>query len=99
MRIHRCLSFGKNHLLPLTLCLLTLAVTLGCVPKGAERTTGPGDLATASSNKTAESIPPADAIYVGEKACLECHEHADTHYSHQVHAKAFRGNPRTPQQG
>jgi DmsE family decaheme c-type cytochrome len=99
MRSHRCLSLGKNRLLALTLCLLTLAVTLGCVPKGAERTTGPGDLATASADETAESIPPADAIYVGEKACLECHEHADTHYSHQIHAKAFRGNPRTPQQG
>jgi DmsE family decaheme c-type cytochrome len=39
-----------------------------------------------------------DSLYVGEKVCMECHEHAAEHAGMGGHAKAFRSNPRTPRQ-
>jgi len=39
-----------------------------------------------------------DSTYIGEKACLECHAHANEHASMGKHLKAFRSNPRTPAQ-
>lgn len=34
------------------------------------------------------------AAYVGEKKCIECHKQENSHFSHTVHAKVFRLNPR-----
>ena len=36
----------------------------------------------------------ANARYVGEKRCLECHDTENNHFGHTQHAKAFRANPR-----
>lgn len=36
----------------------------------------------------------SDATYVGEKACIKCHQVEDTHFSHTLHAKVFRQNPK-----
>ena len=41
------------------------------------------------------AIPP-EATYVGEKTCIKCHDVEAKHFSHTVHAKAFRLNPRNP---
>ena len=41
----------------------------------------------------ARAIPP-EATYVGEKTCIKCHDVEAKHFSHTVHAKAFRLNPR-----
>jgi DmsE family decaheme c-type cytochrome len=37
---------------------------------------------------------PAEATYVGEKACIKCHDVEAKHFGHTRHAKAFRLNPR-----
>ena len=34
------------------------------------------------------------ATYVGEQVCARCHQPNNVHFSHTVHAKAFRQNPR-----
>lgn len=39
-----------------------------------------------------------DAVYVGEQVCLDCHEHADKHFTQTLHAGVFRQNPRGDQQ-
>ena len=45
-----------------------------------------------------EEAAPTDssgpATYIGEKECFVCHEQADKHFKHTLHAKAFRLNPR-----
>lgn len=41
----------------------------------------------------ARAIPP-EATYVGEKACVKCHDVEANHFAHTQHAKAFRRNPR-----
>jgi DmsE family decaheme c-type cytochrome len=41
----------------------------------------------------AGAIPP-EATYIGEKACLKCHDTEAGHFGHTQHAKAFRLNPR-----
>ena len=35
------------------------------------------------------------ATYVGEKACVRCHDAQDRHFANTLHAKVFRENPRT----
>ncbi|NCC40084.1 MAG: DmsE family decaheme c-type cytochrome [Gammaproteobacteria bacterium] len=76
---------------------ILLSALLGCVPSGAQRSAESLDPGSAESS-LANTTAPLDAVYVGEKVCLECHEHADTHFAQTLHAKAFRANPRTPQQ-
>lgn len=36
---------------------------------------------------------PSEAKYVGEKACLNCHQVENKHFGHTTHAKVFRENP------
>jgi DmsE family decaheme c-type cytochrome len=38
------------------------------------------------------------ATYVGEKVCINCHTLENATYSHTIHAKAFRLNPRNEQE-
>ena len=57
-----------------------------------------GVLASVGLAALAALVPPAHAIppeakYVGEKACLKCHDIEARHFGHTVHAKAFRLNP------
>ena len=40
------------------------------------------------------AIPP-EAKYVGEKACIKCHDVEAKHFGHTLHAKVFRQNPGT----
>jgi DmsE family decaheme c-type cytochrome len=68
----------------------------GCIPKDATTSPDPSDGIEASG--MADTAAPLDAVYVGEKTCLQCHEHVDTHYTHTRHAKAFRENPRDSRQ-
>ena len=42
---------------------------------------------------SAFAIPP-EAQYVGEKACVKCHDVEAKHFSGTLHAKIFRENPR-----
>ena len=35
------------------------------------------------------------ATYVGEQACMQCHDTQDKHFAGTLHAKIFRQNPRT----
>ena len=37
---------------------------------------------------------PAHAEYVGEKACIKCHDVEAKHFGDTIHAKVFRQNPR-----
>jgi DmsE family decaheme c-type cytochrome len=39
--------------------------------------------------------PMADATYVGEKVCLQCHQVENKHFGHTTHARAFRLNPKS----
>ena len=41
----------------------------------------------------AHAIPP-EATYIGEKACIKCHDTEAGHFAHTKHAKVFRQNPR-----
>ena len=41
----------------------------------------------------AHAIPP-EATYIGEKACIKCHDTEAGHFAHTRHAKSFRQNPR-----
>lgn len=34
------------------------------------------------------------ATYIGEKACIKCHDAENQHFGHTLHAKVFRQNPR-----
>lgn len=36
----------------------------------------------------------ADATYIGEQACIKCHQIEDSHFKHTPMAKAFRLNPK-----
>lgn len=85
------------RLIVLSLCVLALATLVGCLPTGQQRSAGIEEQA-AGSRGLADTAAPVDAVYVGEKVCLECHEHVDTQYSHTLHAKTFRDNPRNSQQ-
>jgi DmsE family decaheme c-type cytochrome len=42
---------------------------------------------------SASAIPP-EAKYVGEKACVNCHQVENKHFGHTIHAKVFRQNPK-----
>lgn len=97
MSIHSKPLSGDTRLIVASLCTLILATLVGCLPTGQQRSTGIEDQG-AESKGLADNAAPVDAVYVGEKACLECHEHVDTQYSHTLHAKAFRDNPRNSQQ-
>lgn len=83
-------------LLALSLCVVALATLVGCLPTAQQRSDGLEDQAVDAG--LADNVAPVDAVYVGEKVCLECHEHIDTQYSHTLHAKTFRQNPRDPKQ-
>ena len=39
------------------------------------------------------AVPP-EAKYVGEKACIKCHDVEARHFGHTTHAKVFRLNPK-----
>lgn len=67
-------------------CIIMMTI-LGCAP-----TSQPDD--EFIQDKSAINAALADAVYVGEQACLECHDHLDTHFSHTTHARSFRQNPR-----
>jgi DmsE family decaheme c-type cytochrome len=73
------------------LTLVTVLLVLACAPT-LETTY------TAGESVLGERLEALDALYVGEEVCLECHEHVDSHYTHTLHAKAFRQNPRGPEQ-
>jgi DmsE family decaheme c-type cytochrome len=51
-------------------------------------------LLAAASAFAAIAQPAAEATYIGEKACLKCHDTEGGHFAHTRHAKAFRQNPR-----
>jgi len=40
------------------------------------------------------ALAQAEATYVGEKACISCHEAENNNFTHTVHAKVFRENPK-----
>jgi DmsE family decaheme c-type cytochrome len=48
---------------------------------------------------TSATASPAVRTYVGEKTCTQCHVVINEHFSHTVHAKTFRLNPRNELQG
>ncbi|MBI4986396.1 MAG: DmsE family decaheme c-type cytochrome [Rhodocyclales bacterium] len=43
--------------------------------------------------RSALAVPP-EAKYVGEKACVNCHQVENKHFGHTTHAKVFRQNPK-----
>lgn len=57
----------------------------------------PADMAPAdtAASAPAPAATQAEATYVGEKACISCHETENASFTHTVHAKIFRLNPRT----
>jgi DmsE family decaheme c-type cytochrome len=62
------------------LCALALAVLLfGLLPL---------------RSALADADPQADARYIGEQKCINCHQLENATYSHTLHAQAFRLNPR-----
>jgi len=73
------------------LTLVTVLLVLACAPT-LETTYAAGE------SVLGERLETLDALYVGEEVCLECHEHVDSHYTQTLHAKAFRQNPRGPEQ-
>jgi DmsE family decaheme c-type cytochrome len=97
MRIHPGALAGDVRLIVLLLLILMLWTLVGCIPSGPQPSMGIEDQSVVGGS-LANTAVPTDAVYVGEKVCLECHEHADTHYSHTLHAKVFRNNPRSPQE-
>lgn len=95
MSIH--LSLGRNKIrarLVAAAALIALAI-VSCTP------THEGGIRDESSagGPTEVDLNIADATYIGEKACMECHAHAAEHASMGVHVKAFRSNPRGAPQG
>lgn len=87
-------STGGLHLIALMLCVLVMLAMTGCLPSNPERSAAPSEKSTGPGSLPNTTLP-VDAVYVGQKVCLECHEHADTHYQNTLHAKVFRSNPRT----
>lgn len=74
---------------------------VSCTPKDASSVKGDYD-SSAGSVAQAPGTPDLtnkDSTYIGEKACGECHQHADQHAGMGVHVKAFRSNPRSSRQG
>src|SRR5689334_2526376 len=55
-------------------------------------------LAAGLTAAAAHAIPP-EATYVGEKACIKCHDVEAKHFSHTQHARIFRQNPRNELEG
>jgi DmsE family decaheme c-type cytochrome len=51
-------------------------------------------LGLATSPARAADDPMANARYVGEKICGDCHDTEKSLFGHTQHAKLFRGNPR-----
>lgn len=96
MSIHTRVLPGGVRLIVVTLMAIALMTLTGCVPTGQPRGADAG--ATGAKASLADSAAPIDAVHIGEKACLECHEHAGTHFSNTLHANVFRSNPRGQQQ-
>jgi len=42
-----------------------------------------------------DSTQAAEATYIGEKTCFQCHSQESTHFGETLHAQMFRLNPRT----
>ena len=59
---------------------------------------GPTAPESESSTAAAASGNPAqaEASYIGEAVCVGCHTVENSHWSHTVHARVFRSNPRNP---
>jgi DmsE family decaheme c-type cytochrome len=66
--------------------LTTLLLIFG-QPAGAET-------ATTTTAAPAASDIQATAKYVGEKKCISCHENENNSFTHTLHAKIFRENPK-----
>jgi len=79
---------GTVSAFSLAFILLALTLVTGCKP--AE---------TKDREQALEPFAATDAVYIGEEACIQCHEHANDHYSHTLHAKVFRQNPRGAVEG
>ncbi|MEY6431780.1 DmsE family decaheme c-type cytochrome [Thioalkalicoccus limnaeus] len=76
---------------PWILFILALAaiVTVSCTPDNQQRAS------VAAADGTPTSVADyRPATYIGEQACLECHEHAGEHYSYTLHSRTFKLNPR-----
>ena len=54
--------------------------------------TGPASSRPVAAGPTA--VNHGDAIYVGEQVCIACHAVPNKHFTHTVHASAFRDNPK-----
>jgi DmsE family decaheme c-type cytochrome len=66
----------------------------------AADTATPAATETAAPAATTEAAPapvvaaPVTAVYVGEKVCISCHEVESNNFSHTLHSKIFRQNPK-----
>lgn len=89
--------YARRLVRPAGLSAITAVVVavamLACTPSVQQR--DPGAITNNSqAGATVADWMPADAVYVGEKVCLSCHEQAASHYSLGLHANTFRLNPR-----
>jgi DmsE family decaheme c-type cytochrome len=67
----------------------------------ATETAAPAAVAPAAASAVEAAVPvaapqaSATAKYVGEKVCINCHDVENKNFTHTLHAKVFRENPRT----
>lgn len=97
MRTKKRLSY--TGVLAKVVYLMVAALTLGCSPTGTERSSATAEQGAGVVASAQKFIASLDAVYVGQKVCLECHEHVDNHYTNALHAQVFRTNPRSAEQG
>jgi DmsE family decaheme c-type cytochrome len=97
MSIYPSLPRAYIRLAILATAALVAVLIVSCTPthEGGLKDT-PG---SAGGQRLESDLTNNDSTYIGEKACLECHEHAAQHASMGVHAAAFRSNPRNSRQG
>jgi DmsE family decaheme c-type cytochrome len=86
-----------KYLIAAALAMLLAGPVMSAEPADAK----PADATPVATAGTAApaSLSPAgmdmtDATYVGEKACIQCHQIENKHFGHTTHAKVFRENPK-----
>ncbi len=102
MSIYPSLTPLRARLIVLAALTLSSIFIVSCTPTSPQVAAGTKDetrILEASRQTPIVEMNMADATYVGEKVCLECHKHAGEHASQGAHVKAFRSNPRSTVQG
>ncbi|AFL75355.1 DmsE family decaheme c-type cytochrome [Thiocystis violascens] len=95
MSIFPSLSPPRIRLATPVAMLLATMLIVSCTPMTHQ---GVND-GSPAGEQTRIDLTNQDSTYIGEKACIQCHEHANEHASMGEHLKAFRANPRTARQG